>query len=293
MIGPGCLTRVCIALQVFIALFVMAGPSHAQRVALVLGNAEYEHTVPLANPRNDAEAISAALEDLGFDVFDGYDLTRAETEDLIRVFARAAGDATTALLYYAGHGLEVAGVNYLVPVDAQISDEADLKFETINLADIMTLMEQEERTNLIFLDACRDNPMAGNLARNMGTRSAAIGRGLARVDTGVGTMIAYATQPGNVALDGTGKHSPFTSALLDHISTPSLDVEIMMRRVRRDVMDLTAGQQVPWSSSSLTGGFSFMAQLPPISVPSTVGTAALEPPPAAPEIAPNLLPRTE
>lgn len=273
--------RAAIPAVVIVFAFVFAAtPALAGRVALVLGNADYEHTVPLANPRNDAEAISAALSDLGFEVFDGFDLGRAATEDLIRDFARAAGEATTALLYYAGHGLEVGGVNYLVPVDAQIRDEADLKFETINLTDILQLMERENRTNLIFLDACRDNPMAGNLARSMGTRSAFIGRGLARVDTGVGTMIAYATQPGNVALDGVGQHSPFTSALLAHIATPALDVEIMMRRVRRDVMDQTAGQQVPWSSSSLTGSFAFKLQEAPQVAPELPQIAVL----AVPEV---------
>lgn len=230
MIGSVVLRAAIFAVAFVCAFAVFTAPAVAGRVALVLGNANYEHTVPLANPRNDAEAISDALTRLGFEVFDGFDLGRAATEDLIRDFARAAGDATTAVLFYAGHGLEVGGVNYLVPVDAQIRDEADLKFETINLTDILQLMERENRTNLIFLDACRDNPMAGNLARSMGTRSAFVGRGLARVDTGVGTMIAYATQPGNVALDGVGQHSPFTAALLSHIATPALDVEIMMRR---------------------------------------------------------------
>ena len=275
MIGSVVLRAAIFAVAIVCAFAVFTAPAVAGRVALVLGNANYEHTVPLANPRNDAEAISEALTGLGFEVFDGFDLGRAATEDLIRDFARAAGDATTAVLFYAGHGLEVGGVNYLVPVDAQIRDEADLKFETINLTDILQLMERENRTNLIFLDACRDNPMAGNLARNMGTRSAFVGRGLARVDTGVGTMIAYATQPGNVALDGVGRHSPFTSALLSHIATPALDVEIMMRRVRRDVMDQTAGQQVPWSSSSLTGSFAFKLQEDPPEVSEEPQIAAL------------------
>ncbi|MGC1504620.1 MAG: caspase domain-containing protein [Sulfitobacter sp.] len=244
---------------VIVAILVtgMTHQAHAERVALVVGNAQYDNVAPLSNPRNDAEAISAVLRELGFKVFDGYDLTRSAFEDLIRNFARGAHDAETALFYYAGHGLEVGSVNYLIPTDAKISDETDLKFETINLNDVLGFMERAQRTNLIFLDACRDNPMARNLSLNMGTRSVAVGRGLAPVDTGVGTMIAYSTQPGNVALDGDMRHSPFTEALLDHIATPKLDVEIMMRRVRRDVMQETGGQQVPWSSSSLTGSFVF------------------------------------
>lgn len=245
--------------------FLTSTPAFAERVALVIGNSKYENTEPLANPRNDAEAISEKLRKLKFTVFDGYDLSRNKFEELIRDFVRGAEGADAAVFFYAGHGLEVGSINYLVPVDANIRDETDLEFETININDILRFMEREQRTNLIFLDACRDNPMARNLSLNMGTRSVAVGRGLAPVETGVGTMIAYSTQPGNVALDGAGRHSPFTEALLGHIETPNLDVEIMMRSVRRDVMQITAGQQVPWSSSSLTGSFVFQNQ-PPQSV---------------------------
>lgn len=274
-------------------LLSMTTAAQAERVALVVGNAQYENTQPLANPRNDAEAVAAALRNLGFDVFDGYDLTRSAFEELIRDFARGAQDADAAVLYYAGHGLEVGNINYLVPVDANIRDETDLKFETVTLDDIIGFMERENRTNLIFLDACRDNPMARNLSLNMGTRSVAVGRGLAPVETGVGTLIAYATQPGNVALDGVGRHSPFTDALLDHIATPDLDVEIMMRSVRRDVMQKTGGQQIPWSSSSLTGSFIFQnkpaqsalpASVPPVSTPKPATPAPQATPDPAPEI---------
>lgn len=286
------------AFILFALLTGIASPAKAERVALVVGNAQYEHTQPLANPRNDAEAIAAALRDLDFKVFDGYDLTRESFEDLIRNFARGAQTADAAAFYYAGHGLEVGSINYLVPVDAKISDEADLKFEAINLNDILGFMEREQRTNLIFLDACRDNPMARNLSLNMGTRSVAVGRGLAPVDTGVGTLIAYATQPGNVALDGAGRHSPFTSALLDHIATPDLDVAIMMRSVRRDVMQATSGHQFPWSSSSLTGSFAFQVQPKQTEVPTPKLTVAPQPAalPQAPvvsEVARDPEPKTE
>lgn len=255
-------------------LVVTALSASAERIALVIGNSAYQNTVALPNPRNDAEAISAALRELGFEVFDGYDLTRAAFEDLIRAFARSADTAEAAVLYYAGHGLEVGNVNYLVPVDAAIQDETDLQFETVTLGDIMSLMERRQRTNLIFLDACRDNPMARNLTLSMGTRSVAVGRGLAPVETGIGTLIAYATQPGNVALDGEGRHSPFTEALLNHIGTPDLDVELMLRRVRRDVMEDTLGMQVPWSSSSLTGSFKFQPEPVATPVPENIPTVA-------------------
>ena len=169
-----------------------------------------------------------------------------------------------ALLFYAGHGLQVNGQNYLAPVDAKLGDEADLDFETVPLRTILRQMEREVKTSLVFLDACRDNPLALNLARNMGTRSTAVGRGLARVSTGIGTLIAFATEPGNVALDGEGGNSPFTTALLTHIETPGLDIAQLMRRVRRDVMAATSSRQVPWNNSSLTGDFYFARQPDPV-----------------------------
>ncbi len=228
-----------------------------KRVALVIGNSAYEHVAPLENPKNDAEAISTALSALGFTVIRGIDLTRADLEKKAREFALTSRGADVALFYYAGHGLQVNGQNYLAPVDVELTDEADLDFQTVSLDTILRNMERERRTNLVFLDACRDNPLARNLARSMGTRSAAVGRGLARTESGVGTLIAFATQPGNVALDGDGDNSPFTTALLQHIETPDLDVALMMRRVRQDVMAATNDRQVPWNNSSLIGTFAF------------------------------------
>lgn len=261
--------------RVAVLLFLTAGllsPAHAaKRVALVIGNAAYEHAPPLRNPRNDAQALSVVLMKLGFEVITGVDLKRLQLESKVRDFARAIRGADTALLFYAGHGLQVNGQNYLAPIDAKLGDEADLEFEAVRLATIVSQMERERRTNLVFLDACRDNPLAGNLARSMGTRSVAIGRGLARVESGVGTLIAFATQPGNVALDGSGENSPFTESLLKHIETPNLDVALLMRRVREDVMVMTSDRQVPWSNSSLTGSFAFYQD----------GTK--NPPPAAPQ----------
>lgn len=224
----------------------------AKRVALVIGNSAYEHVAELRNPRNDAEAIAASLSVLGFEVVKGIDLDRSALEAAVRKFAVSSRGAELTLLYYAGHGLQVGGKNYLVPIDADLADEADLDFQTVSMDAVLRSMERERRTNLIILDACRDNPLAKNLARSMGTRSASVGRGLAPLETGVGTLISFATQPGNVALDGDGINSPFTDALLRHINTRNLDIALMMRRVRRDVMDATGGKQVPWSNSSLT-----------------------------------------
>ncbi|MGE3627049.1 MAG: SUMF1/EgtB/PvdO family nonheme iron enzyme, partial [Hyphomicrobiales bacterium] len=250
--------RAARSLAVF--LLISAGfvsPAVAERVALVIGNSDYVHVPYLKNPRNDAAAVATVLERLGFKVVSGIDTTRAQMEQKVRDFALVSRGAEVALFYYAGHGLQVNGHNYLAPVDAKLDDEADLDFQTVELETILKNMEREPRTNLVFLDACRDNPLAKNLTRSMGTRSTAVGRGLARVETGIGTLIAFATQPGNVALDGSGDNSPFASALLKHIESPGLDVAQLMRRVRVDVIKETANKQVPWSNSSLTGDFFF------------------------------------
>src|SRR5262249_10208564 len=159
--------------------------------------------------------------------------------------------ADVALVFYAGHGLQVNGRNYLVPVDGKLDKESDLLFQAVPLDVIQGLMEQSQRTNIMILDACRDNPLARNLARSMGTRSAGIGRGLGQTQAGIGTLIVYATQPGNVALDGEGKDSPFTTALLAHLETPGLEVRQVFTRVRQSVIQSTKGKQVPWDSSSL------------------------------------------
>lgn len=230
----------------------------AERVALVIGNGAYQHTATLANPANDSRAVAGALRELGFTVYDGIDLTRSQMEALIGHFAKDAQGAAVGLLFYAGHGLQVAGKNYLVPVDAELGDEADLAFQTVPLDLALAQLERTAATRLILLDACRDNPLARDLRQSMGaTRSAAIGQGLAPLSTGLGTLIAYATQPDAVALDGADGNSPFTAALIQHIATPNLEIRQMLTRVRRDVIAVTDGRQVPWDHSSLTGDFFF------------------------------------
>lgn len=234
----------------------------ASRVALVIGNGSYEHTSSLKNPPNDARAITTMLLGLGFHVIEGFDLNKAQLEGKVREFSRKLAGSEVGLLYYAGHGLQVDGVNYIVPVDANVDAEDDLDFELMPLRQLVKRMERKSKVNLVFLDACRNNPITRSLASNMGTRSTAVGRGLARVNAGVGTLVSFATQPGNVALDGKGQNSPFTEAIIKHLPTPDLDVVLMMRRVRRDVLAATDGKQVPWTNSSLTDGFSFTAGAP-------------------------------
>jgi uncharacterized caspase-like protein len=187
-------------------------------------------------------------------VVEGRDLDKRGMEDKVREFSRKLDRATLALFFYAGHGLQVAGKNYLVPVDARLERPGDLAFDAMDVAQVLAQMEADQRVNLVFLDACRDNPLARTLARSLGTRSASVGQGLASIQSAVGTMIAYATQPDNVALDGDGqRNSPFTTALLRHIATPGLDISTLMRRVRADVIAATHKKQVPWDHSSLVG----------------------------------------
>ena len=227
-----------------------------ERVALVIGNAAYEHVPPLTNPRNDAQDMAGLLGRLGFAVTEGLDLAEDAMEDRIRAFARRAKAAEVALVFYAGHGMQVDGVNYLLPVDAQLKDEADLLFEAVAL-DIV-LKSMGTGTNLVFLDACRDNPFARGWA---GTgRSAAVGRGLTRVEgaSASGMFIAFATDPDSVAADGESRNSPFTAALKRHIETPGLEVNSLLTEVRKTVLASTGNVQRPWSNSSLSAEFYFV-----------------------------------
>ena len=233
---------------------IMSSPAQRERrVALVIGNGTYKNAPVLPNPRNDATDMAVILRKLGFDVIDGHDLDRRDMENKIREFSRKIENADLALFYYAGHGLQVTGKNYLVPIDAKLEREGDLSFEAIDVDVVLQQLENGPRANLVFLDACRNNPLARNFARSLGIRSAAVGMGLASIQGGIGTMIVYATQPNNVALDGDGRNSPFTAALLAHLPNPGVDISIVLRRVRADVIQATNQKQVPWDHSSLVG----------------------------------------
>ncbi|MBL4786431.1 MAG: SEL1-like repeat protein [Cohaesibacteraceae bacterium] len=248
---------------VWVSLILVTHVNAASRVALVIGNSTYTEVSPLRNPQNDANALAKSLEDLDFKVVLGIDLDHRGFIKKIKEFSKVSAGADVALFFYAGHGLQVDGSNFLLPVDAAIADETDLAFEAIDLNIVLKMMEREDRVNLVFLDACRDNPMSRSLSRSMGTRSSSVGKGLAPIDSGSGTLIGFATQPGNVALDGEGTvNSPFTTALLKHIATPNLDVAQLMRRVRVDVKQATNGRQIPWTSESLTSDFAFKTGRP-------------------------------
>ena len=231
----------------------LANSAEAQtsKVALVIGNSSYVNTPVLDNARNDAKAISEALSRLGFEVVYGIDLNKRAMEQTGKEFAKKLSGADVGFLFYAGHGLQIGGQNYLVPVDAKLDEEGDVEFETIPISLLLRQMERQAKTNIILLDACRDNPLARNLARSMGTRGVQVGQGLAEIKAGIGTLIGFSTQPGNVAQDGSGQHSPYTKALLDNIELPEKDLISVLVSVRAQVVEVTQGRQVPWEHTSL------------------------------------------
>ena len=241
----------------------LAAPVHAaKRVALVIGNAEYKHASRLANPLNDAADIAAALGRLGFKVTRlddaGYDAMRKG----LRAFTRAAAASEIAMVFYAGHGIEVDGRNYLIPVDARLASDQDVEFEAVPLDLVSRSVDRASELRLIVLDACRDNPFAKQMTRSGATRS--IGRGLARVEPAGETLVAYAAKGGSVAADGEGRNSPYSTALLAHLEQPGLEVGLMFRKVRDAVLRTTGGQQEPFVYGSLSSkGFYLAARSTP------------------------------
>jgi uncharacterized caspase-like protein len=242
--------------QVFFtaALLLVCQPAFAEkRVALVLGNAAYQNVAKLPNPVNDGAVIAATLKDAGFDVVDSrHDLPAAETRRALRDFADRARDADIAVVYYAGHGIEVDGANYLIPVDAKLERDTDVYDEAFSLDRVLLAIEPAKKLRLVILDACRDNPFSKNMKRTVASR--AIGQGLAKVEPNSPNMlIAYSAKAGSTAADGDGKNSPFTVALSKHLTTPGLDVRRAFGFVRDDVLKITGNRQEPFVYGSLGG----------------------------------------
>src|SRR4051794_1042994 len=236
------------------ALLLVSEPALAEkRVALVLGNSNYQNVAPLANPVNDSSKIAATLKDAGFDVVDSRrDLAAAETRRALRDFADRARDADIAVVYYAGHGIEVDGGNYLIPVDARLERDTDIYDEGLSLDRILIAIEPAKKLRLVILDACRDNPFARTMKRTVATR--AVGQGLAKVEpTSPNVLIAYSAKAGSTAADGDGTNSPFTIALAHHLTTPGLDVRRAFGFVRDEVLKTTANRQEPFVYGSLGG----------------------------------------
>lgn len=275
-----------VALAAFTTLLGV-GAGHAEkRVALVIGNGAYKNALQLPNPKNDAEDVSAALKREGFDTIVGFDLDKTGMDDATIRFARSARDADVAIFYYSGHALQFAGINYLMPVDAKLSDEADLRRMT-RVDDIVADLQQARNLRILVLDSCRDNPLADDLRRSIGlTRAASMQRGLARTDAPQGMIVAYATQSGQTAEDGSGRNSPYTAAFLRHIEAPE-EIGTMFRKVSADVYNATSHKQLPELSLSFIGEFYLKTapqRAPTAAVPSnpplTAAPPLPEPPPA-------------
>jgi uncharacterized caspase-like protein len=236
------------------ALLLVCQPAFAEkRVALVIGNSAYRNVAPLSNPVNDGAVIAAKLKEAGFDVVDSrHDLPAAETRRALRDFADAARDADIAVVYYAGHGMEVDGTNYLIPVDAKLERDTDVYDEALSLDRVLVAVEPAKQLRLVILDACRDNPFAKVMKRTLASRG--IGAGLAKIEpTSPNTLIAYSAKAGSTALDGDARNSPFTLALANHLTTPGLDVRKAFGFVRDDVLKTTANRQEPFVYGSLGG----------------------------------------
>lgn len=224
-----------------------------KRLALIIGNGNYLHSGYLANPENDARAMSNALKELDFDVM------KYENADLIRMkkameeYGERLKNYDVGLFFYAGHGVQVDGINYLIPVDAVLKNENEVEYDCVNTGRILAKMESAgNKTNIIMLDACRDNPFARSWHRSAQTR------GLAFMNAPTGSLIAYATAPGSTASDGTGKNGLYTSALLEEMKAENVTILQMFQNVRKKVMEKSNNSQIPWESTSLTGDFYFL-----------------------------------
>jgi Caspase domain len=252
------ITRILIAALCCIAA---AEAKADKRVALIFGNSKYQHVPNLLNPASDAKAVKTLFEGAGFDVVQKQSDTGVnDMRRAVRDFTDQTRDADIAVIYYAGHGIEVNGVNYLVPVDATLRRDIDVEDETVSLDRLLQVLEPAKRLRLIILDACRDNPFTKSMTRTMASRS--VGRGLARVEpTSSDTLIAFAAKAGSTAADGDGIHSPFTTALLKYLVTPGLDIRLAFGRVRDEVMKETSNKQEPFVYGSLGGNTVTLASL--------------------------------
>ncbi|AZO09383.1 MULTISPECIES: caspase family protein [unclassified Mesorhizobium] len=278
-------------LFVLAAFGAQAATPDAKRVALVIGNSKYVNAVPLPNPANDAQLIASTLRNAGFDVIEGVDQDNAGMHALISRFTEESYNADLAVIFYAGHGMQVDGKNYLIPVDAELTTPAYLKTRTVQIDEFMAALPPDPAVGVIILDACRDNPLARTLAAAL-PKSRSLGAGLAPVEAkadGVGTggvLIAYATDPGAIAFDGNGVDSPYSMALAKHLTEPGVELQSALTRVRGEVTETTQGRQRPWHNASL-GREVFLGKAPAeaalIAAEPGEATAAPAPAPVASE----------
>ncbi|WP_291686114.1 caspase family protein [Bradyrhizobium sp.] len=248
--------RFLIAALSVAALLVSGNAALAdKRVAFVVGNGAYKNVTPLPNPAIDAKSMAALLRNVGFEVVEGTNLTRDKMTERLLDFGKKAEGADVALFFYAGHGIAVNGTNYLLPVDADLKSEMDVKLgAAINVDLTLDQTMADAKVKLVFLDACRDNPFAAKIRSAKATRSVSVESGLAEMKSGEGTLIAFATGPGQTALDGeTGTNSPFTRALMANIASPGVEIQQAMTKVRAQVNEETNKNQLPWGHTNLIG----------------------------------------
>src|SRR5882762_1860799 len=226
-----------------------------RRVAFVVGNGAYKNVTPLPNPPTDAMSIAGLLRNAGFAVVEGINLTRDKMTERLLEFGKKTQGADVALFFYAGHGIAIDGINYLLPVDADIKSEIDVKLgNAINVDLTLDQAMNAAKVKMVFLDACRDNPFAAKIKAAAGTRSGSVQTGLAEMKSGEGTLIAFAAGPGQAALDGeVGTNSPFTRALIGNIASPGVEIQQAMTKVRAQVNEETNKGQLPWGHTNLIG----------------------------------------
>jgi hypothetical protein len=248
--------RFLIAACTACAFLISANAAFAdKRVAFVVGNGAYKNVAALPNPAIDAKSMAGVLRNVGFDVVEGTNLTRDKMTERLLEFGQKAQGADIALFFYAGHGIAINGTNYLLPVDADLKSEMDVKLgSAINVDLTLEQTMSDAKVKLVFLDACRDNPFAAKIKSNSATRSVSVQQGLAEMKSGEGTLIAFATGPGQTALDGeVGTNSPFTRALIANIAAPGVEIQQAMTKVRAQVNEETSKGQLPWGHTNLIG----------------------------------------
>src|ERR1700754_3165767 len=260
-----------------------------KRVAFVVGNGAYKNVAQLPNPPIDAKSMAGVLRNVGFEVVEGTNLTRDKMTEKLLDFGKRAQGADVALFFYAGHGIAISGTNYLLPIDADIKSEMDVKLgAAINIDLTLDQTMGDAKVKLVFLDACRDNPFTAKIKSNSATRSVSVGSGLAEMKSGEGTLIAFATGPGQTALDGhEGNNSPFTRALLANITQPGIEIQQAMTKVRAQVNEETSKGQLPWGHTNLIGSV-YLNGAPANNTPTAAGApAASTVVAAAPSSSPN------
>ncbi len=255
-----------------LVLVVSVAPAFAEsRVALVIGNSAYKHVAELPNPRNDSAKITEKLQGLGFDVTRADDLGYDGIRRTLRDFSRRATGADMAIVFFAGHGMEVNKSNYLIPTDARLETDREISYEAVPLELVTESVSGAKALRLVMLDACRNNPFASKMKITSPSRS--LGRGLSRIEPTAGTLVSYAAKEGTTADDGSGQHSPYTKALLKHLDEPGLEINFLFRKVRDSVLQETSGKQEPFTYGSLPGSRLYLRA----ALPKSAQTASKQP----------------